>query len=36
MTIMAETCPQYLYLDVDRLEGADAENFVCTPTAADP
>jgi dihydropyrimidinase len=31
VTIMAETCPQYLYLDVDRLDGPDAENFVCTP-----
>ena len=31
VSIMAETCPQYLYLDVERLEGDDAENFVCTP-----
>ncbi len=31
VSIMAETCPQYLYLDVDRLVGDDAENFVCTP-----
>ena len=31
VTIMAETCPQYLYLDEARLEGPDGENFVCTP-----
>ncbi len=36
VTIMAETCPQYLYLDVDRLEGPDAENFVCTPPLRSP
>ncbi len=35
VTIMAETCPQYLHLDVGRLEGAGAENFVCTPPLRD-
>jgi dihydropyrimidinase len=29
--IQAETCPQYLFLDETRLEGPDAEDFVCTP-----
>jgi dihydropyrimidinase len=29
--VQAETCPQYLYLDEGRLEGADAADFVCTP-----
>ncbi|MGD0895138.1 MAG: dihydropyrimidinase [Acidimicrobiales bacterium] len=29
--VKAETCPQYLYLDVTRLEGDDAADFVCTP-----
>jgi dihydropyrimidinase len=34
--MMAETCPQYLYLDAGRLDGSDAENFVCTPPLRDP
>ena len=34
--IQAETCPQYLYLDTGRLEGADAPDFVCTPPLRDP
>jgi len=34
--IKAETCPQYLYLDVSRLEGPDAIDFVCTPPLRDP
>jgi len=34
--IKAETCPQYLYLDVSRLEGPDAVDFVCTPPLRDP
>ena len=34
--IQAETCPQYLYLDVGRLEGQDAPDFVCTPPLRDP
>jgi dihydropyrimidinase len=34
--MMAETCPQYLYLDAGSLEGPDAENFVCTPPLRDP
>jgi dihydropyrimidinase len=33
---LAETCPQYLYLDVDRLAGPDGEHFVCTPPLRDP
>ena len=36
VAIMAETCPQYLHLDVDRLRGDDGENFVCTPPLRDP
>ncbi len=36
VTILAETCPQYLTLDVSRLEGPEAENFVCTPPLRDP
>ena len=35
VSIMAETCPQYLHLDVGRLEGPEAENFVCTPPLRD-
>jgi dihydropyrimidinase len=31
-----ETCPQYLFLDVDRLADPDGENFVCTPPLRDP
>lgn len=27
----AETCPQYLHLDVASLEGPEAPDFVCTP-----
>ena len=34
--IMAETCPQYLYLDTARLAGPDGEDFVCTPPLRDP
>lgn len=34
--VIAETCPQYLYLDTARLEGADGESFVCTPPLRDP
>jgi dihydropyrimidinase len=34
--VMAETCPQYLYLDTARLAGPDGENFVCTPPLRDP
>jgi dihydropyrimidinase len=29
--VLAETCPQYLYLDSDHLAGADGIDFVCTP-----
>lgn len=29
--VRAETCPHYLYLDVGRLEGPDAADFVCSP-----
>jgi dihydropyrimidinase len=35
VSIMAETCPQYLHLDVSRLDGPDGENFVCTPPLRD-
>jgi dihydropyrimidinase len=34
--VQAETCPQYLHLDSDRLEGTDGANFVCTPPLRDP
>jgi dihydropyrimidinase len=34
--VMAETCPQYLYLDTARLAGPDGESFVCTPPLRDP
>jgi dihydropyrimidinase len=34
--VLAETCPQYLYLDTTRLSGPDGENFVCTPPLRDP
>jgi dihydropyrimidinase len=34
--VMAETCPQYLHLDVGRLDGPDGENLVCTPPLRDP
>ena len=33
--IMAETCPQYLHLDISALRQADGENFVCTPPLRD-
>lgn len=29
--LRAETCPQYLHLDVALLEGPEAPDFVCTP-----
>jgi dihydropyrimidinase len=34
--VLAETCPQYLYLDTAKLAGPDGENFVCTPPLRDP
>ena len=34
--ILAETCPQYLYLDAGALAGPDGEDFVCTPPLRDP
>ena len=34
--IKAETCPQYLYLDVSRLEGPDAIDFGVDPTSSRP
>jgi dihydropyrimidinase len=34
--VMAETCPQYLYLDTARLVAPDGESFVCTPPLRDP
>ena len=36
VSILAETCPQYLHLDVGRLAGEDGEDFVCTPPLRDP
>jgi dihydropyrimidinase len=33
---LAETCPQYLYLDTSRLAGPDGDSFVCTPPLRDP
>lgn len=34
--ILAETCPQYLYLSEDALSGPDGPDFVCTPPLRDP
>jgi dihydropyrimidinase len=34
--ILAETCPQYLWLDTGRLAGPGGESFVCTPPLRDP
>ena len=34
--VLAETCPQYLYLDTQRLGGPDGESYVCTPPLRDP
>jgi len=34
--VLAETCPQYLWLDSERLAGPDGEDFVCTPPLRDP
>jgi dihydropyrimidinase len=34
--VIAETCPQYLYLDTARLSGPDGESYVCTPPLRDP
>jgi dihydropyrimidinase len=34
--VLAETCPQYLYLDTARLSGPDGEDYVCTPPLRDP
>ncbi|HSS10000.1 MAG TPA: amidohydrolase family protein, partial [Acidimicrobiales bacterium] len=34
--IQAETCPQYLYLDTERLLGEDGADYVCTPPLRDP
>lgn len=31
VSIMAETCPQYLHLDATRLDGDGGQDFVCTP-----
>jgi dihydropyrimidinase len=36
VAIRAETCPQYLHLDAGRLEGDDADQYVCTPPLRDP
>ena len=34
--VVAETCPQYLYLDTARLARDDGDSFVCTPPLRDP
>ena len=34
--VMAETCPQYLWLDTERLAGPGGESYVCTPPLRDP
>ena len=34
--MLAETCPQYLHLDVSALTGPEAPDFVCTPPLRDP
>lgn len=34
--LLAETCPQYLYLDTAMLERPDGASFVCTPPLRDP
>ena len=34
--VIAETCPQYLYLDTARMAGADGDSYVCTPPLRDP
>ncbi|HEY2429542.1 MAG TPA: amidohydrolase family protein, partial [Acidimicrobiales bacterium] len=34
--VLAETCPQYLHLDVSALTGDEAPDFVCTPPLRDP
>jgi dihydropyrimidinase len=34
--IQAETCPQYLYLDTDRMLGEDGIDYLCTPPLRDP
>jgi dihydropyrimidinase len=34
--VLAETCPQYLWLDTERLAGPGGESFVCTPPLRDP
>lgn len=35
VAMMAETCPQYLHLDVTALDRPDGDNFVCTPPLRD-
>ena len=35
VSVTAETCPQYLHLHEDRLEGPDGDAFVCTPPLRD-
>jgi dihydropyrimidinase len=34
--VIAETCPQYLYLDTARLTDRDGASYVCTPPLRDP
>jgi dihydropyrimidinase len=35
VAVLAETCPQYLHLDVRALERDDGDSFVCTPPLRD-
>ena len=35
VAMMAETCPQYLHLDIEALRRVDGDNFVCTPPLRD-
>lgn len=35
VAVTAETCPQYLHLHEDRLDGPDGDAFVCTPPLRD-
>jgi dihydropyrimidinase len=34
--VLAETCPQYLWLDTSRLAGPGGESYLCTPPLRDP
>jgi dihydropyrimidinase len=36
VTVLGETCPQYLHLDAGALQGEDGADYVCTPPLRDP